>query len=360
MPILIQSESGAQLVSPIPFSSEQELEKALMEHPELLQDDNAAEDENATTVAFVANQLDLPEGAGKLDLLFVSSDGLPVAVEVKLGANAEARRKVVGQAIDYLSALTSLTVDELDKLVGGRLKQELHELAPPDDNEEFERLWRSVGTNLRAGKARLVVALDDAPPTLERIFRFLTDASSLDVQLFTVQQYPSGAGRIFVSRTRVDSASAQGSRGSERPDPFPELVAVFNAYNEKAPNDVRAVGTAYNFRMIHLDGWHHLHYQFTQKSKMIIELCIGRTAPATILPKVHKALSDFDGKTLANGQAVLVWEPAFRGTGRLAAKVPLETPPQTVAAAMRDLIDLTRAAVDASLMEHTFNYKTAT
>jgi hypothetical protein len=33
MPILIQSESGTQSVSPIPFSSEQELEKALMEHP---------------------------------------------------------------------------------------------------------------------------------------------------------------------------------------------------------------------------------------------------------------------------------------------------------------------------------------
>jgi hypothetical protein len=356
MPILIQNEAGAQLVSPIPFSNEQELEKALMEHPELLQDDNAAEDENATTVAFVANQLDLPEGAGRLDLLFVSSDGLPVAVEVKLGANAEARRKVVGQAIDYLSALTSLTVDELDKLVGGRLKQELHKLAPPDDNEEFERLWWSVGTNLRAGKARLVVAVDDAPPTLERIFRFLTDASSLDVQLFTVQQYPSEAGRIFVSRTRVDSASAQGSRGSERPDPFPELVAVFNAYNEEAPNDVRAVGTAHDYRMIPVDGWHDLHYQFTQKSKMMIfELLVRRKAPPTILPKVHKVLSDFDGKTLANGHVVLVWEPDFRDTGRLAAKFPLETPPETVAAAMRELIFLTRAAVDKALIHHTSN-----
>jgi hypothetical protein len=68
----------------------------------------------------VASQLDLPEGAGKLDLLFVNSEGLPIAVEVKLGANAEARRQVVAQAIDYLSALTSLTVDGLDQRVGGR------------------------------------------------------------------------------------------------------------------------------------------------------------------------------------------------------------------------------------------------
>src|SRR5258708_2687263 len=114
MPILIQSESGAQSVSPVEFSSEQELELVLKEHPELLQDDNESDEQNATRIAFVASQLDLPEGAGRLDLLFVSSDGLPIAVEVKLGENAEARRKMIGQAIDYLSALTSLTVDELD------------------------------------------------------------------------------------------------------------------------------------------------------------------------------------------------------------------------------------------------------
>jgi hypothetical protein len=77
MPILIQSESGAQSVSPVEFSSEQELELVLKEHPELLQDDNDADDGNATRVAFVASQLDLPEGAGTLDLLFVSMPNYP-------------------------------------------------------------------------------------------------------------------------------------------------------------------------------------------------------------------------------------------------------------------------------------------
>jgi hypothetical protein len=237
MPILIQSESSTQPVSPVEFSSEQELELLLKEHPELLQDDNDADEANATRVAFVASQLDLPEGAGTLDLLFVSSDGLPVAVEVKLERNAQARREVVAQAIDYLSALTSLTVDELDELVAGRLQQELEKLAPPGDDQAVERLWRSVGTNLRAGKARLVVALDDAPPGLERIFRFLTDHASLDVQLVTVAQYPSKAGRVFVSRTRVDSASsAQASRNGGRGirEPLGQLLAVFQAYNAQA------------------------------------------------------------------------------------------------------------------------------
>lgn len=348
MPILIQSESGTQSVSPVEFSSEQELELVLMEHPELLQDDNDADEENATRVAFVAKQLDLPEGAGTLDLLFVSSDGLPVAVEVKLARNSQARREVVAQAIDYLSALTSLTVDELDELVGGRLQQELEKLAPQGDDKGIERLWRSVGTNLRAGKARLVVALDDAPPGLERIFRFLTDHAILDVQLVTVAQYPSKAGRVFVSRTRVDSASsAEASRsGRETREPLAQLLAAFQTYNAQAPQEVKAAGSARTYRMIHVDGWpKYVGYQFTQRPTcLIIALYAGRNAPSNLA----KVISGFHDKHV--GGQVLAWDAGLRD-GWLAAKFPLETPPQTVAGAMRDLISLTRAAVDEELMQ---------
>jgi|GEM_PF-1654041 len=350
MPIIIQSESGAQLVSPIRFSREEELEKVLMDHPELLQDDNEAEDERATTIKFVFRQLGLPEWADKLDLLFVSSDGLPIVVEVKLGENAEARRAVIGQAIDYLSALTSLTVDELDERVGGRLEQVLQELAR-DDDQEFEHLWREVGSHLRAGEARLVVALDDAPPALERIFRFLTDAwPKLDVQLLTVQQYPDKAGKIFVSRTRVNSASARGSSNSGREpgEPLPQLVAVFKAYNE-APNDAPAIGNARHYRMVRVAvGPRLLHYNFSQRTHIIIVAFHGDAND----PIIRRVASELDGKAVQGEK--LVWEPDWRGGGgRLAARFPLETPPQTVAAAMRDLISLTRAAVDASLMQHT-------
>lgn len=348
MPILIQGESGAQSVSPVEFSNELELELVLKEHPELLQDDNDVDVESATRVAFVDSQLHLPEGAGILDLLFVTSDGLPVAVEVKLLRNAQARREVVAQAIDYLSALTSLTVDELDELVGGRLQQELQKLVPPSDDKGFDRLWRSVGTNLRAGRARLVVALDDAPSGLERIFRFLTDHASLDVQLVTVGQYPSKAGKVFVSRTRVDFASsAQASRngGREAREPLAQLLAVFDEYNANAPEDVRAAGTARNYRMIHVGGWpKYVGYIFTQRpTSLIVALYSGRNAP----PSLAKVISGFHGKHIA-GQ-VLAWDPGLRD-GWLMAKFPLDTSPQAVADAMRDLVFLTRTAVDAELM----------
>lgn len=342
MPILIQNESGAHPLSPIPFPSEEELEKVLMEHPELLQDDDEAEDENATTIAFVTRQLSLLEGAGRLDLLFVGSDGLPVAVEVKLGANVEARREVIGQAFDYLSALTSLTVDELDDRVGGRLREELQKFTP-DDDEGFERLWRTVGANLRERNARLVVALDDAPPALERIFNFLTGAPKLDVQLLTVQQYQDKAGRIFVSRTIVDSASEPEPGSREHPQTFPELLVAFNEYNEISKDFPAQRGNAQKFRIVRIgEKPRRLSYQFTQ---------MNRNGPIIVAFHAHgdpikrKVGSELAEKVVEG--AKLVWEPDWRSReGRLAAKFPLQTPPQTVAAAMRELISLTRPRVE--------------
>jgi hypothetical protein len=140
---------------------------------------------------------------------------IAAAVEVKLARNGESRREVVAQAIDYLSSLTALTVDELDNLVANKLDAALRGLAGGDDSE-FERTWAAVGRNLRDGLARLVVATDEAPLALERIFRFLARNSEFDVRLLTVQRHsdPDGS-EIFVPRLLVNPDS-EGNPGVKR------------------------------------------------------------------------------------------------------------------------------------------------
>src|SRR5262245_53951960 len=86
------------------------------------------------SIVFVAREVALRE-AGRLDLLFVDRAGMPICVEVKLGCNDEVRRRVVAQAIDYLSALTSFTVDELDVAVNGKLETALRDLASANEDE---------------------------------------------------------------------------------------------------------------------------------------------------------------------------------------------------------------------------------
>jgi len=122
------------------------LELLLSEFPDLLMDD----EETDIKIKFVDRQVMLE--AGRLDLLFVDSEGVPIAVETKLERNVEARREVVAQVIDYLSSLTSLTVDELDQRVNGKLDSALHALTPGSDDSDFDLLWKSVGANLRDGR----------------------------------------------------------------------------------------------------------------------------------------------------------------------------------------------------------------
>ncbi|MFH1157879.1 MAG: hypothetical protein V1721_03215 [Pseudomonadota bacterium] len=158
------------------FDDEDKLQSLLEKYPNLVREDHGPE------VNLVKRELILPK-AGKLDLLFVDSDGLPIAVEVKLDRNAK-KREVVAQALDYLTDLTSLTVDELDQLVNKELTRALeqHDLAAEGEKDP-DFLWNAVGRNLRAGKARLMVVMDRPHPDLERIFSFLANNSQLDVQL---------------------------------------------------------------------------------------------------------------------------------------------------------------------------------
>jgi hypothetical protein len=345
MPILIENESQRTMVSPANFSTEQELEQVLKNSQDLLKDENTSPEDGSSAVAFVASQLVLPE-AGRLDLLFIRRDGLPIAVEVKLARNAQSRREVVAQAIDYLSSLTALTVDELDQLVEGRLEDALRQLVM-DDDTQFDLAWRSVGTNLRAGKARLVVALDDAPPPLERIFRFLTRFSGLDAQLLTVQQYPSTAGKIYVSRTRVDTKSEPGSSPPDPPQAArEELLAAVEAYNLSAPTDLKAVGTSPRYRNIRIAPWEgRTHYGFIWRGKSIrVKLSWKEGDPPSLLEVVKK----YAGRTLGDG-VVLEIEEDGGNLARLYAKFPTETPPQTIANAMGDLLSMTKSEVIESL-----------
>ena len=344
MPILIRNGSENDVVVPTKFSNESELESVLSEFPDLLMDDGR--EDGAPKIKFVDRQVTLPD-AGRLDLLFVDGEGIPIAVETKLARNAEARREVVAQVIDYLSSLTSLTVDELDKRVNGKLEAALRALAEGEESG-FDGLWQKVGENLRDGRARIVVALDEAPADLQRIFRFLARRSDLDVLLVSVRRYASPKlGKILVPQILVAPALAERSgvlASSKKPSP--ELDAAFEAYNESSPPGLQAVGTASDYRSFRPADWpgREAAYSFRWRSGHIgVQLGISRKSGPAAVQAIAAVLSGFDGRSVADGQANLAWnpEPTYHHRGRLLAELPAATPPKTVAQAMTDLISIT-------------------
>jgi hypothetical protein len=347
MPILIDGPQGRIAADSLAFDNEGELEKVVASQPNLL------ETEDEEPLALVNSQVTLPE-AGLLDLLFVSEAGLPVAAEVKLARNAESRRQVVAQVVDYVSALTSLTVDELDQQVGGSLEVALRSFDAGSDMDEFDRRWQAVGANLRAGLARVVLVLDDVRPDLERIVRFLSDHSNLDVRLVTISKYGAQkVGILYVPRIIITAQGKPVPRPPSGPRPQrPELAQVIQAYDHMAASDLQTKGNASWFRQIRPPDWpagFRVHYEFVYQHKRIgAELHLENDRTTFLAP----LLSQMAGRKVGPNQSELQWDPRWSsGRGRLMVRHALTEPPDTIAKSMLDLIQLTREPVAKQLSE---------
>ncbi|WP_437853475.1 hypothetical protein [Sorangium sp. So ce363] len=332
--------SGPVELAAEPFSHEKQLEDAVASFPNLL---SMPEEPG---LALVRQQVSLPD-AGVLDILLVTSEGLPVVVEAKLARNAQSRREVVGQVVDYVSALTSFTVDELDGLVGGTLEAALRSLVG-DSDDDFEKLWRAVGSNLRAGLARYLILVDEVPADLERIVRFLASRSSLDIGLVTISRYRDVDGRYVLVPQHVVRSSTRASGPANMPEKkmSDELAAVVSAYNASASAGLAAVGRAHNYRQIRPSGWPGgMHYEFVQCTDSIgVELHLESPGFFPIAGTVE-ALARKTGAPFR-----MAWSPKWqRGPGRLMIRIPLTQPPNAFVTAMNELIAFSFEEVNKAL-----------
>jgi hypothetical protein len=342
MPILFKTPQGDLLVDSAPFLDEAELETVVAENPALLARPLD------TPMALVKRQVNLPE-AGLLDLLYVSSTGLPIAVEVKLARNGESRRVIIAQIIDYVSSLTQLTVDELDTAVDGALDAALQQLKLQDTPGAYDQIWQQVGANLRAGLARVVLVLDETPADLERIVRFLAERSSLDVRLVTVAKYThSTQGTFYIPSFVVDAADEirPPSPGPAQPVK-PQLLAVASAYDSTAPADLRTKGRAATYRTIRQADWPAgIHYEFYITAN---DFGTDLHLEGDKVRFLAADLSPLDGTTLPTGSRV-IWDPKWMGgRGRLRIKHSLDADPSALAADMQGLVNLTREVVNGAL-----------
>ena len=136
---------------------------------------------------------------GPIDLLYISSNGQLVVVETKLWRNAEARREVVAQIIDYGAQLRRWTQEQLDaqyrKTAGGA--QTLWEAVRPERLDESE--WEdTVNGNLAHGRMTLIIAGDGIRSAVETL------ASA-------VGRHPEFLFRLALLELRVFKRAADGS-----------------------------------------------------------------------------------------------------------------------------------------------------
>lgn len=338
MPIASEKDGKTIRLIEEPFLNEQELQACLERCPYLLIT------ESEPSVVTVQREVALP-AAGILDVLLVDSEGVPVAVEVKLARNGQSRREVVAQAFDYVSDLTLLTIDELDDVVDGALIKALEEF---ENLRQGANLRKQCGTNLRAGRIKVVVAVDEATEGLVRIVRYINDHSDLDVRLVAISKFDGG--RLLVPKILVAGNSATSLKPRLGPASIqidPQFDAFVEAYDSDADEQMKTRGLTKRYRQIRPDNWPKgLHYEFFNYSD---EIGVELHLESDDVKHLAQNISLMNGSHVLPGLA-LQWDPRWSSNrGRLLAKFSKEESPDRVAAAMNAVISQTRERIEQQL-----------
>ena len=341
--IFVKNGDSGQGVLAQAFRDEAELERILVDCPDLISD------EGDTALRVVATQVLL--GGGYADVLLLDQEMMPTVVEVKLARNGESRREVVGQVFDYVSSLAEFTFDELNQLVNSRLQQAVERFCETDsDPDSISKARIKCGANLRAGNVRVVVVVDDAAESLIRVLRYMADHSDVDVRLISITKHgTSERNAIFVPRILVRSEENRSVAKVVSLTLPKEFAAVLEVYDAAAANELRTFGSAATYRFVRPQGWPaRLHYEFVHyrsARKLGTELHVE----SDDLKNVSAALEGISIKATNELQGLSVeYDPKWSSNrGRLRVFYPESASPGEVAKGMTSLIEITRPLISA-------------
>jgi len=171
----------------VKFTEEGKLQDYLEKYPSLIP--LAEIVEGASDLLCIGREVGA--GPGAVDLLFIDKDGLLTVVETKLAKNPEARRTVIGQIIEYASYISQWTVDDVYRIANDYPKSNLDEvLQKMNEGEPSDEDFRSkIAQNLKNGKIRLIIAVDELIEPLRATVTFLNSHSNFDILLLQVSNF---------------------------------------------------------------------------------------------------------------------------------------------------------------------------
>ncbi len=168
--------------------TEQWLQKLIFHHPQVLPVNEI--DPIFGELIPVCRELSTP--VGFLDNLYVNALGMLTLVECKLWRNPEARRKVVGQILDYAQEVSRWSYEDLLH----RLQSTLHatgnilfDIVQQHDSTLKEHTFiDNVSRNLRKGRFLLLIVGDGIRENVENISTYLQEHAQLNFTFALVEE----------------------------------------------------------------------------------------------------------------------------------------------------------------------------
>lgn len=239
---LIQDNGQLMEMNEQKYDSEDLLQTLLAKYPNLMAGDQI-NNEAPRRWLLVSREASLPSEEGgaarwAVDHLFLDQDAIPTLIEVKRSTDTRIRREVVGQMLDYAAnAVVYWPMESIkahfeatcqkDNLNPDEVIAEF--LGPDEDQEKF---WQIMKTNLQAGKIRMVFVADKIPSELQRIVEFLNEQMDpAEVLALEVKQYMGQGLKTLVPKIigltaaekEKKSGGSRESRQWDEPSFFQEL-----------------------------------------------------------------------------------------------------------------------------------------
>lgn len=207
------NEGDLEAIQETPFAQEEDLQKLIAQHPELL-DGEQITPGNARRWILITREKGIAELSGQaarwsVDHLIVDQDAMPTLAELKRGSNPEIRRTIVGQLLEYAAhASDTWTADELREAFERRTeaqglnsRDEIAKLLQSDGDPPVDEFWKRVSTNLSANRLRLLFVADDIPDPLARVVGFLNEQmENIEVLAVEIKRFRGQSGQTLVPR----------------------------------------------------------------------------------------------------------------------------------------------------------------
>lgn len=189
-PFLIDSNSTTRQLIRLDYNegfSEQWLQEQLFNNPNSLPFGEI----NPGYREVVPLCMEMSTGAGPIDIVYVTPQGKVVIVETKLWRNPEARRKVIGQILDYAKELQTWSYSDLQREVSRRIGTKgnipyalVKESFPSTEEAEFVD---GVSNSLAQGDFMLIIAGDGIRSDTQAMVQYLDNTANMKFTLAMIE-----------------------------------------------------------------------------------------------------------------------------------------------------------------------------
>lgn len=229
--MLIRTEGTWHRAEPVSYDKETEFQALVKETFDLI----LRTQSDAPSV--IAREVHTPLG-GMIDVVAIDADGIVTLCECKRAQNAEARRTVLAQLLEYAGGMHELSFASFRARMNARLKTDLIEQMRAAVGEDFdEQEWLDeVGGRLERGDFRLIVAVDEVSEPLKRTVQYLNERATFTVLAVELRRARHGDVEVIAPSVFGDEAALKklppASRGTDVENPDTVIVAATHALGD--------------------------------------------------------------------------------------------------------------------------------